>query len=129
MKPTYQKKSFSRSKGTYKGATKGGGAHSGSTGKRGGDRGYDRDERPVLHDATCSQCGAACQVPFKPNGKKPVMCRDCFKKDSGGDARQYATRTPSAPSNAGVMDQLKMLNRKMDLVLHGLSDLGKQEGR
>lgn len=123
MKPTYQKKSFSRSKGTYKSATKGGGAHSGSTGKRGGDRGYDRDERPVLHDATCSQCGVECQVPFKPNGKKPVACRDCFKKESGGDARPYAKRTPSAPSNTEVVDQLKMLNRKMDLVLQALADL------
>lgn len=33
-----------------------------------------------LHDVTCSSCGVATQVPFKPNGMKPVYCRDCFRK-------------------------------------------------
>lgn len=33
-----------------------------------------------MHDVVCSSCGAATQVPFKPNGMKPVYCRDCFRK-------------------------------------------------
>ena len=33
-----------------------------------------------MHDVTCSSCGTATQVPFKPNGMKPVYCRDCFRK-------------------------------------------------
>ena len=40
-----------------------------------------------MHDAVCAQCGAACQVPFKPRseaeGGKPVLCRDCFMKTRG----------------------------------------------
>lgn len=36
-----------------------------------------RPER-TFHEATCSKCGILTQVPFKPNGSKPVYCRDCF---------------------------------------------------
>ncbi len=44
-----------------------------------------KDQRAAdreMHDATCAQCGNACQVPFKPRpveeGGRPVLCRDCF---------------------------------------------------
>lgn len=33
-----------------------------------------------LYDATCSDCGTACQVPFQPTDGRPVYCRDCFRK-------------------------------------------------
>lgn len=33
-----------------------------------------------MFEAVCSNCGATTQVPFKPNGLKPVYCRDCFRK-------------------------------------------------
>ncbi|MBI2676072.1 MAG: hypothetical protein HYX24_06445 [Candidatus Aenigmarchaeota archaeon] len=32
------------------------------------------------HDATCSDCGQPCKVPFKPTEGRPVYCRDCFQK-------------------------------------------------
>lgn len=36
-----------------------------------------------MHDAVCAQCGADCQVPFKPRpveeGGKPVLCKACFQ--------------------------------------------------
>jgi CxxC-x17-CxxC domain-containing protein len=36
-------------------------------------------EKPTvqLFDAICSSCGAKTQVPFKPDGKRPVYCKDC----------------------------------------------------
>jgi CxxC-x17-CxxC domain-containing protein len=40
-------------------------------------RGYDRAPRE-LFSATCSSCGREAQVPFRPNGSKPVYCSDCF---------------------------------------------------
>lgn len=47
-----------------------------------------RDSGPVvMHRATCASCGNSCEVPFKPNGKKPVLCGDCFRKDDGGGER------------------------------------------
>jgi CxxC-x17-CxxC domain-containing protein len=30
-------------------------------------------------DANCSRCGKKVQVPFKPDGVRPVYCQDCFK--------------------------------------------------
>jgi CxxC-x17-CxxC domain-containing protein len=49
-----------------------------------GGTGYGRPSSPrpmrEMHDVTCSACGVATQVPFKPNGQKPVYCRDCFGK-------------------------------------------------
>jgi CxxC-x17-CxxC domain-containing protein len=50
------------------------------TGSYGGgyeSRGYDRGPRE-LFSATCASCGREAQVPFRPNGMKPVYCSDCF---------------------------------------------------
>ena len=41
----------------------------------------------VMHDAVCSQCGQATQVPFSPRPDKPVYCQDCFKALPGRRAR------------------------------------------
>lgn len=47
----------------------------------------DRNNRE-MHDAVCAQCGAQCQVPFKPRpveeGGKPVLCKDCFMASRQG---------------------------------------------
>lgn len=136
------------SKGGYKGAggysgkpSFGGGARSG-----GFSRGGDRDERPAMHSATCNQCGSSCEVPFKPNGKKPIYCRDCFRKEEGGAAApRYGASNFERPSydrpsfekpayhstprvgNDEVAKQLKALNAKMDQILEALLDLGGAE--
>ena len=64
----------------------GGGGGYGGGGDRGGGGGYGgggggggyRAERQMF-PATCSACGVETQVPFQPNGSKPVYCRDCYK--------------------------------------------------
>ena len=33
-----------------------------------------------MHKAVCSDCGAECEVPFKPTDGRPVYCRNCFQK-------------------------------------------------
>ncbi len=37
-----------------------------------------------MHPAVCADCGAECQVPFKPRpveeGGRPVLCQACFAK-------------------------------------------------
>lgn len=40
----------------------------------------EKDDREMF-DATCSDCGEACKVPFKPTEGKPVRCKDCFMKN------------------------------------------------
>lgn len=31
-----------------------------------------------MHDAVCTQCGAATKVPFLPRNDRPVYCSNCF---------------------------------------------------
>lgn len=83
MKGGFQKRGFGGRKSTYQGEVSGGRPYSGSTWQRGNDR----DERPRMYAATCSSCGASCEVPFKPNGKKPVACNDCYKKSDERPSR------------------------------------------
>jgi len=44
-----------------------------------GRGGHGRGPRE-MHKATCSSCGAETEVPFEPDGTKPVYCRECFQK-------------------------------------------------
>jgi CxxC-x17-CxxC domain-containing protein len=39
-------------------------------------------DRPMRESfkAVCSECGANCDLPFKPSQDRPVYCRDCFQK-------------------------------------------------
>lgn len=38
------------------------------------------NEAQQLFAAICAECGSQTQVPFKPSGAKPVLCRECFKR-------------------------------------------------
>ncbi|MTI81749.1 MAG: zinc-binding protein [Firmicutes bacterium] len=39
--------------------------------------GRPRQQRE-MYPAVCAECGVETQVPFRPNGTRPVYCRDCF---------------------------------------------------
>jgi CxxC-x17-CxxC domain-containing protein len=100
------------------------------------DRGFDRDrEDRVSFDAICDQCGKACTVPFKPTGSRPVLCRNCFRKDGGGssydrpsfrdrgddrDSRRGGSDSRSG-GNEGLERQMKAINQKLDLILDALA--------
>lgn len=45
---------------------------------RGSKGGYGRTEREMF-PAICAECGKQTMVPFKPNGEKPVYCKDCYQ--------------------------------------------------
>lgn len=32
-----------------------------------------------MFQITCANCGKTDEVPFKPRGDRPVLCRDCFR--------------------------------------------------
>jgi CxxC-x17-CxxC domain-containing protein len=49
-------------------------------GRFGGRRSFGPRE---MHKAICSDCGAECEVPFKPTEGRPVYCRDCWQKRRG----------------------------------------------
>ncbi len=40
------------------------------------DRGPPRE----MHKVTCAECGKETEVPFKPDGSRPVYCKECFQK-------------------------------------------------
>ena len=108
-------------------------------GKRFGDRYFDdRGEGPELFQATCSDCGDSCEVPFKPNGRKPVYCRDCFKNnppdhsfDSDRRAKprfekprfENAFRAPNESQQPNYKEDFDRLNFKMDMILKALHEL------
>jgi CxxC-x17-CxxC domain-containing protein len=37
-----------------------------------------------MHAAVCADCGADCEVPFKPTEGRPVYCRECWLKRKSG---------------------------------------------
>jgi len=65
-----------------------GGQGGGYSGGGGGGGGMRRE----MHDAVCAECGKDTQVPFAPSGSRPVYCRDCFSKQSGGGGGRPAGR-------------------------------------
>lgn len=32
------------------------------------------------YEIKCAECGRADTVPFQPKGDRPVLCRDCFRR-------------------------------------------------
>ncbi len=72
----------------------------------------DRQDRRMF-EATCSECGERCEVPFRPTGEKPVYCNDCF----GGGNREDRS-TPKKPELSN--EQLNQMNAKLDRILKDL---------
>lgn len=85
------------------------------------NRGFER-RAPQMHDATCSKCGKACQVPFRPTGSKPVFCNDCFRSDGAGS--ESNPRSHDRPAQSGIsQDQFTQLNTKLDRIIRVLQEL------
>ena len=106
---------------------------SGFSPRGGNDRGFDR---PAMFDAVCARCGANCQVPFRPNGRKEVFCSKCFEQNNGGESRDFhESREPrrfdnrdSAPRAQSSFAQsgnssvnLESINAKLDKIIKLLS--------
>jgi CxxC-x17-CxxC domain-containing protein len=100
----------------------------------GGGRDFKRrdfDRPQEMHKAICSNCGKECEVPFKPNGSKPVFCRECFQANRMGDASRrpnFEDRRPQAenrpvliPQQPNYKEQFDALNSKLDKILSLLS--------
>ncbi|HWQ19908.1 MAG TPA: CxxC-x17-CxxC domain-containing protein [Methanotrichaceae archaeon] len=47
--------------------------------ERRGSGGYSRGPRE-MHEAVCADCGEKTQVPFQPDGVRPVYCQQCYQK-------------------------------------------------
>ena len=50
------------------------------SGNRGSGSGFGQ-RRPVeLTKVNCSKCGEETEVPFKPDGVRPVYCKECYQQ-------------------------------------------------
>ncbi len=102
------------------------------------------ERREMKFQATCSECNKTCEVPFRPNGSKPVYCKDCFgakkgahshggndtapkfeKRDFGGHAHGARDERPQqAPQRDSRIDELKSqvdsMQSKLDRILRTL---------
>ncbi len=47
-----------------------------------------------MHKATCAMCELDIQVPFKPDGDRPVFCKECFKDHQRTIAKSKEASTP-----------------------------------
>jgi CxxC-x17-CxxC domain-containing protein len=98
-----------------------------------------------MFKAQCSNCKNECDVPFKPNGTKPVFCQNCFKRDEDRDSRDSrgprdsfqkrdfnAPRSfaPASQSNDHRIDDLKRqmmtLDSKLDRVVQMLESSSRK---
>lgn len=96
-----------------------------------------RDSRDMgpkkLYKADCANCGNVTEVPFRPNGMKPVYCRDCFKRDDEPmrprDTRTFHREKPSfntrpvAPAADLRIDALARQLAAVEAKLDGLTAL------
>jgi CxxC-x17-CxxC domain-containing protein len=100
-----------------------------------------RESGPLeMHQATCVACHKFCEVPFKPNGKKPVFCRDCFAtQESGATTRQYASkpayaertvvRSSIVPRQDDLRSEVQALTIKIDTLTRMVAALGDTPAR
>jgi len=80
-------------------------------------RGFDRRDTGrssfggsrQMHQATCTECGKQCEVPFRPTGDKPVLCSDCFGSHKSDGPRMVRTDHSK--------EQFEQLNLKLDKVI------------
>ncbi len=49
----------------------------------------------AMHATNCSECGDACEVPFRPSGDKPVFCAVCFGKKRLANRGDQGDRRPN----------------------------------
>ena len=90
-----------------------------------GSSSFDRGRRrPEIHEVICDKCGKECDVPFKPTGDKPVLCRECFRKKGSGSSNDSRSNFSSrdnrdnSSSGAGIsQEQYNELNSKLDKIL------------
>jgi CxxC-x17-CxxC domain-containing protein len=96
-----------------------------------------------MFDAECANCHKMTQVPFRPNGKKPVFCRDCFQAEGGeraGDRPPHPARPqmrdfgpkrpfPPRPERDSRIDDIQRQLSAMNATLEKLTGILEKSGR
>lgn len=105
--------------------------------KRLGGKGFGKRDSRGFHDrgfgdkpsftATCAECGDSCTVPFKPNGKKPVLCSGCFGGSAKPHDKPFMKKGPYKPAgfsggSSDVDAQLKAIHAKLDRIILAIEE-------
>ena len=69
-----------------------------------GPAGRKREERPMW-DAACWICQSKTQVPFTPDGKRPIYCKKCLDEIRAGDRQPLAPVHDTRPAPPSVMPE------------------------
>ncbi len=91
-----------------------------------------------MHKAQCATCGNECEVPFRPNGSKPVYCNDCFKRDDSprGPRQDFSPRQsfhndrPNARPDQAFNDlkaELRVVNQNLERLIMIMTPAPKAE--
>ena len=90
--------------------------------------GRDDSHSHEPHKTTCDSCHAMCEVPFKPNGKKPVYCRNCYKgkeTTTSFTGQPFTRFTDPVRTETGAPDlqkQFSILNTKIDRLIVAIEE-------
>ncbi|MFC1632959.1 CxxC-x17-CxxC domain-containing protein [Patescibacteria group bacterium] len=63
-----------------------------------GTQANSRPENRELYNAVCSSCNKAFEVPFKPDGVRPVYCKDCLPEARRKDAKNEIVKSRNQPN-------------------------------
>jgi CxxC-x17-CxxC domain-containing protein len=122
-------KNFNQGGNRFDKGDRNGGGQRWSGGGNGG-----RDREMTMHQATCSDCGKGCEVPFRPINGKPVYCKECFGgKASGGGAERFPRKEFNQPmqarpvqdGNIEMKRQLEAVNIKLDRLISSIDGLAR----
>ncbi len=64
--------------------------------------------------AICNECHKECEVPFRPNGKKPVYCSDCFDGKTNIHTTNFKNEKQGQDN---LKRQFTILNTKLDKLI------------
>jgi CxxC-x17-CxxC domain-containing protein len=79
--------------------------------RRGNDSG-----KSSMHQATCSNCGKECEVPFKPTSGKPIFCSSCFERNQNEYPKKFGKERGDRKFKSG--DSRKRSFGDRDSVMH-----------
>lgn len=85
-----------------------------------------------MHSATCAQCGAECEVPFRPRpleeGGRPVLCKACFMSSRAIVPSMIGPHDGESPSIVIVWDPELVSEEDYGELVAAVGNLVRSEG-
>lgn len=122
LRDKFNKNTRSNGKSTSKPSWKKKDSYGDKSGKPAWKNNNSYGDKP-MHKATCADCGDQCTVPFKPNGRKPVLCSNCFRITEGGK-KKFNDRPQSKPKpqiGPSLKEEIQSINKKLEKILDHLN--------